>query len=336
MVSSRTRTTTQRGLVKVKKARIVVMMMLILVAVAIVLIDKKDTVGHEEVIVNAESSRMAATVSGVSNENHNVTRTETFSNPVISGGVIAQSTNEFKPVEMPKTPVVENKISEIVSPIKDITVPKVSELSVKFGNTESMGMAKTSEKAEKSKKGDSNKVATVEKKKLTKNNDSRSKMKEPDGNFHIVQKGETLSKISEKVYGTQKLWLSLLNANRDVLSSAKDLKPGQKIRVPSLEEIDKLVGHSKRVSPKSQSHEYNFVETPSGKAKPSVAEKNVDIAKNNGEYYYVSEGDTLETIAKKIGVSFLKLYDLNKHIQDNPNKLLKGTKIRLPLASPNH
>ncbi len=47
-----------------------------------------------------------------------------------------------------------------------------------------------------------------------------------------VQKGETLQKISQKLYGTTKKWKKLYNINKDLLKSPDKLRPGMTIRVP--------------------------------------------------------------------------------------------------------
>jgi len=50
--------------------------------------------------------------------------------------------------------------------------------------------------------------------------------------FHIVRKGETLSEISYKYYGSASKWRILLDANRNVIEDANKLRPGTKLIVP--------------------------------------------------------------------------------------------------------
>jgi nucleoid-associated protein YgaU len=50
--------------------------------------------------------------------------------------------------------------------------------------------------------------------------------------YHIVKRGETLSKIAETYYGDAKCASSLIEANRDVLPPSEDIRPGQKLRIP--------------------------------------------------------------------------------------------------------
>ena len=50
--------------------------------------------------------------------------------------------------------------------------------------------------------------------------------------FHIVRKGETLSDISYKHYGSANKWQKILDANRLRLKDADTLKPGTKLTIP--------------------------------------------------------------------------------------------------------
>jgi nucleoid-associated protein YgaU len=50
--------------------------------------------------------------------------------------------------------------------------------------------------------------------------------------FYVVQKGDVLGTISQKVYGTAKKWQKIYDANRDVLKDANALKVGMKLRIP--------------------------------------------------------------------------------------------------------
>ncbi len=50
--------------------------------------------------------------------------------------------------------------------------------------------------------------------------------------FHIIRKGETLSEISHKYYGSANKWRIILDANRDEIEDVSKLKPGTKIIIP--------------------------------------------------------------------------------------------------------
>ncbi len=49
---------------------------------------------------------------------------------------------------------------------------------------------------------------------------------------HVVESGDTLTKISEKFYGTTTRWQDIVNANRDQLPAANRLKPGMELTIP--------------------------------------------------------------------------------------------------------
>jgi LysM repeat protein len=49
---------------------------------------------------------------------------------------------------------------------------------------------------------------------------------------YTVQAGDTLSRISDRVYGTSGRWMDIFQANRDQLPSPNALKPGQVLRIP--------------------------------------------------------------------------------------------------------
>ncbi len=50
--------------------------------------------------------------------------------------------------------------------------------------------------------------------------------------FHIIRKGETLSEISHKYYGSANKWQMILEANRQIIKDVNKLKPGTKIIIP--------------------------------------------------------------------------------------------------------
>ena len=49
---------------------------------------------------------------------------------------------------------------------------------------------------------------------------------------HTVARGETLSIISKKYYGTPNRWKDIYNANRGVMRNASDLKIGRELVIP--------------------------------------------------------------------------------------------------------
>jgi 5'-nucleotidase/UDP-sugar diphosphatase len=50
--------------------------------------------------------------------------------------------------------------------------------------------------------------------------------------FHIVQKDETLSAISQQYYGTANQWRKILEANKLTVTDANKIRPGTKLIIP--------------------------------------------------------------------------------------------------------
>lgn len=50
--------------------------------------------------------------------------------------------------------------------------------------------------------------------------------------YYVVQKGDTLQKISQKVFGTTQKWTSIYEANKHVLKSPDRIRSGQKLIIP--------------------------------------------------------------------------------------------------------
>lgn len=52
---------------------------------------------------------------------------------------------------------------------------------------------------------------------------------------HVVQKGDTLSKIAKEVYGNAGKYTVIFEANKPMLSDPDKIYPGQTLRIPALE-----------------------------------------------------------------------------------------------------
>ena len=50
--------------------------------------------------------------------------------------------------------------------------------------------------------------------------------------IHAVGRGETLSEISYKYYGTSTKWQKILIANRTIIKDVKNLRPGMRLIIP--------------------------------------------------------------------------------------------------------
>ena len=56
----------------------------------------------------------------------------------------------------------------------------------------------------------------------------------PKEQIHVVQKGESLSKIAQKYYGKASLWTKIHEANKDQIKNPDLIQPGWKLRIPAL------------------------------------------------------------------------------------------------------
>ncbi len=57
---------------------------------------------------------------------------------------------------------------------------------------------------------------------------------EPESTFHEVMSGDSLSKISKRVYGDPMKYNIIFEANKPMLSHPDKIYPGQILRIPSL------------------------------------------------------------------------------------------------------
>ena len=57
---------------------------------------------------------------------------------------------------------------------------------------------------------------------------------EPEATFHVVQSGDTLSKISKAVYGDAMKYNVIFEANKPMLEHPDKIYPGQTLRIPAL------------------------------------------------------------------------------------------------------
>lgn len=72
--------------------------------------------------------------------------------------------------------------------------------------------------------------ATVQKK--YKKEEGKGALVRKEIKTYVVQKGDTLQKISEEIYGTTKKWKKIFEANKDVLGDPDQIRVGQKLIIP--------------------------------------------------------------------------------------------------------
>ena len=50
--------------------------------------------------------------------------------------------------------------------------------------------------------------------------------------IYVVQRGDSLSKIAQEVYGDGNRWREIFEANREQIKDPKLIRPGQELRIP--------------------------------------------------------------------------------------------------------
>jgi len=78
----------------------------------------------------------------------------------------------------------------------------------------------------------SNQLSTINQPELTDTSVYEQAEKIKTQKFHIVLKGQTLSEISLKYYGSANKWKKILDANQNVIGDENKLKPGTKLIIP--------------------------------------------------------------------------------------------------------
>lgn len=71
------------------------------------------------------------------------------------------------------------------------------------------------------------------------------------GEDYTIKKGDTLWRIAEKVYGDGSKYVGIEEANKDVIKDASFIKAGIKIKIPTKEEIEKLLEKLQQKSTRS-------------------------------------------------------------------------------------
>ncbi|MEM9420353.1 MAG: LysM peptidoglycan-binding domain-containing protein [Planctomycetota bacterium] len=134
-----------------------------------------------------------------------------------------------------------------------------------------------------------------------------------------VQPGDTLSELASEHLGTSKRWRELIEANRDQLETAADLRSGMTLRLPEGSPTVVVATETKKDIP---SREVTPT-VPQEKTKPSTT-------------YTVQAGDNLTRIAARElgdGERWDDLLEANRDQLENPELLQVGMVLKLPTAS---
>ena len=133
---------------------------------------------------------------------------------------------------------------------KDTKVEETSDKATSGGNKGYMQVKKSYEREESAQKKKRKNVtrlggsgassrpqvvfqqASGKKGKYSKEKGSGTLIAKEESKTYVVQKGDTLQKISDKMYGTTKRWKEIYEANKAVLKSPDFITPGQENTIP--------------------------------------------------------------------------------------------------------
>ncbi|MDT0294140.1 peptidoglycan-binding protein LysM [Mesonia ostreae] len=122
---------------------------------------------------------------------------------------------------------------------------KVSDLKIDLDDDKAMVWGEAEDQATKEKVvlviGNSEGIAEVDDKMTVKPMPEEEDC-EPvrESRFHTVKSGDTLSKVAKEVYGDAMKYPVIFEANKPMLSDPDKIYPGQVLRIPYLDEVNKV------------------------------------------------------------------------------------------------
>ena len=164
---------------------------------------------------------------------------------------------------------------------------------------------------------------------------------------HTVLEGESLWSIVQKNYGraTGRLLSAVFEANRATLDSPDHLKVGVSLLLPEVNGHAPLANRSKTVgdgprgrTAKPTGHRSNDREGKTNRSNGRRSPKQGGEERLAWRWYQVAEGDRYTTIAaNELGNAkqWPMLFELNKDIFPDPDRIRGGVNIRIPLAGSN-
>lgn len=129
----------------------------------------------------------------------------------------------------------------------------------------------------------------------------------PSDRYHVVEEGETLSRISRRYFTTDRYYREIYEANRDVLPDVNSVRAGMRLRIPTL-------GGQAAVTPGGSA--------TAGGTTPAA-----------GTSYTVVQGDTLIGISRKVYGSdrhHQRILDANRATLPDARSLRPGQTLTIP------
>jgi Tfp pilus assembly protein FimV len=128
-------------------------------------------------------------------------------------------------------------------------------------------------------------------------------VKKPEVKIYEVKPGDSFMKIARAMYGDDKKYTLLMEANPNI--DPHNLQVGQKLRIPPID----------------------------GAAKPAAENTVTEAVPEGAKTYVVQSGDTLVDISIAMygtGSRWMKIYEANRGVIANPDVLRVGTKLVIP------
>lgn len=154
--------------------------------------------------------------------------------------------------------------------------------------------------------------------------------------IYTVQEADTLSAIAREVYGDDRLWTRIRDANPGI--DPDRLLVGQKLRIPSKE----AVRAGKPAAPAADASKAGNGAKPPEAGKPAEGKPPREApgaatksAAQDAGTYVVESGDTLIRIARKLFNDpnrWREIYDLNRDKLRSPDEVPVGVTLKVPPA----
>lgn len=157
----------------------------------------------------------------------------------------------------------------------------------------------------------------------------------PSGKTIKVAAGDTLASLASKHLGTRSRWTELLDANKDKLKKAEDLKLGMELRLPADKKSDNKPEKSVKpavATPSTGSTGSPALATAGG---AGAGSSQASDASNDSpsKTYLVQPGDTLSSIARKVYSDQSKydvIFKANRDQLQAEDDLAPGQKLTIP------
>ncbi len=158
---------------------------------------------------------------------------------------------------------------------------------------------------------------------------------EEKGRSYVVQRGDSLSKIAQKNYGSQaRSVIDLIYAaNRSNMSSPNDIKAGATIVLPE------MPGENRKRAdaiPTGGSEALARREPAPTKPDPAAEREKKTLTASAKRWYVVRENDRYASIAREqLGDEsrWREIHELNKDKFPNPDRIRPGVRIQIPTGN---